>query len=114
MDIELTLGDSEDQIRAHKARIAKLEVELEVAGILIAEGMGIVAELQAQLKEQEWVSVEDGPPEEGEDVFILTDYFMATSAKYKNKEYVRICSCRRCDGFTIGSVTHYMKIPTLP
>ncbi len=69
---------------------------------------------EAQLARYEWRSVADGPPEEGQEISIMTDYGLVATAKYRQGEYVRVMSCRRCDGLTIGSVARWMSIPPLP
>jgi len=99
-----------EYIEGIEAELAKqsLVSEFYLEGIELSQVE--ITNFTAELAKQEWVSVEDRPPEEGQDVIIMTNYYMVTSAKYRETEYVRILSCRRCDGLTIGSVTYWKPI----
>ncbi len=64
-----------------------------------------------------WIEIEsDGSnlPKEGTEILIVTDYGLRATVTYRDGQFVRLLSCRRCDGMSLGSVIAYMPIPELP
>ena len=72
-----------------------------------------IKQLQAQLDKYRWIPVNEGLPKKGQSVLILTSYGLQTTAKFRNDLFIRLLSCRRCDGLSIGSVTRWMEIPNI-
>ena len=72
--------------------------------------------LQAGLayREMNWIKCEDRLPEDKQKVLAITDYGMMCTMQYRNKEFFRIVSCRRCDSMGLGGLTHWQPLPAAP
>jgi len=60
-----------------------------------------------------WESIDTAPKDRTK--FLASTYYGEMCVMYFNGEgFVRATTCRRCDGFGLGGLTHWMSLPKPP
>ena len=87
---------------------------------IIQEIESLQSELAALKESMRWIPVEERLPEEEQEVLAVTSFNSQCTMIYSRDieentvDFIRAVTCRRCDGMGLGSITHWMPMPTLP